>query len=60
MRRLTHLSLFVVLASLPVAAQMAPRSGSPGTSAFGSLEWRNIGPDRGGRSLAAAGSPGRP
>ncbi|MGY8915640.1 MAG: hypothetical protein ACKVJF_11245, partial [Flavobacteriales bacterium] len=24
------------------------------------LEWRNIGPYRGGRSLGAAGSPGRP
>ena len=24
------------------------------------LEWRNIGPDRGGRSLGCAGSPGRP
>ena len=24
------------------------------------LEWRNIGPNRGGRSLGCAGSPGRP
>jgi len=27
---------------------------------FGALKWRNIGPNRGGRSLAAAGSPSRP
>jgi len=26
---------------------------------YGQLEWRNIGPNRGGRSLGAAGSPGR-
>ena len=27
---------------------------------FSNLEWRNIGPNRGGRSLSALGSPGRP
>lgn len=27
---------------------------------FSALQWRNIGPNRGGRSIAAAGSPGRP
>ena len=27
---------------------------------FASLKWRNIGPNRGGRSLACAGSPSRP
>ncbi|UAK23222.1 WD40/YVTN/BNR-like repeat-containing protein [Sphingomonas nostoxanthinifaciens] len=27
---------------------------------FGPLKWRNIGPNRGGRSITAAGSPGRP
>jgi len=27
---------------------------------YNKLEWRNIGPKRGGRSLGAAGSPGRP
>ena len=39
----------------PVQAEEAP-----GPSSFRSLRWRNIGPFRGGRSLAAAGSPGRP
>lgn len=27
---------------------------------FAALQWRNIGPNRGGRSIAASGSPGRP
>jgi photosystem II stability/assembly factor-like uncharacterized protein len=27
---------------------------------YNNLEWRNIGPNRGGRSLGCAGSPGRP
>ncbi|MCI0433939.1 MAG: glycosyl hydrolase, partial [Gemmatimonadetes bacterium] len=27
---------------------------------FSALRWRNIGPNRGGRSIAATGSPGRP
>ncbi|MBL7866047.1 MAG: hypothetical protein JNK10_14290, partial [Cyclobacteriaceae bacterium] len=27
---------------------------------FDKLRWRNIGPQRGGRSLGASGSPGRP
>src|SRR3982750_2881148 len=30
------------------------------SSVFGALKWRNIGPNRGGRSLTCAGSPGRP
>ena len=60
MRRLAYLLLFVALPSLPLDGQMEARNGSSDTSAFGSLQWRNIGPHRGGRSLAAAGSPGRP
>jgi hypothetical protein len=30
------------------------------SNVFASLKWRNIGPNRGGRSLACAGSPSRP
>src|SRR5690349_7416802 len=30
------------------------------SSIFASLQWRSIGPPRGGRSITAAGSPGRP
>ena len=29
-------------------------------SFFSNMEWRNIGPNRGGRSLSSMGSPGRP
>ena len=29
-------------------------------SFYSNYSWRNIGPNRGGRSLGAAGSPGRP
>jgi photosystem II stability/assembly factor-like uncharacterized protein len=32
----------------------------PGSELSGALRWRNIGPNRGGRSIAATGSPGRP
>lgn len=36
-------------------------SSEPDLSAvYQSMEWRNIGPDRGGRSLGISGSPGRP
>ncbi len=38
----------------PLAAQTVD------TAAFGSLSWRNLGPQRGGRSVAAAGSAARP
>jgi photosystem II stability/assembly factor-like uncharacterized protein len=48
-------------------AQQAGRTpaapGDPGVvsrEALGALAWRNIGPNRGGRSLAVAGSPSRP
>lgn len=50
----------------PAAVQRAPAK--PATTAaeskdadpFAALRWRNIGPNRGGRSLAIAGSPTRP
>ena len=29
-------------------------------SVFGALQWRSVGPPRGGRSITSAGSPGRP
>ncbi len=53
MRTLLSLSL-LSFATLPLAAQTAD------TSAFGTLSWRNIGPQRGGRSVAVAGSAARP
>ncbi|KAB2960687.1 MAG: hypothetical protein F9K18_11005, partial [Thermoanaerobaculia bacterium] len=41
------------LAALPATAV---GQASIDTTAFGALTWRNIGPQRGGRSVAAAGS----
>ena len=43
-----------LLLAAPLSAQVVD------TSAFGSLTWRNIGPQRGGRSVAVAGSSSRP
>lgn len=36
------------------------RSGAYDVSLYDALEWRNIGPERGGRSIAVAGSASRP
>ena len=43
---------------LVAAGSLLPAAYNPGV--FDSLKWRNIGPDRGGRSLTCAGSPSRP
>jgi photosystem II stability/assembly factor-like uncharacterized protein len=48
------LAALLALPALPAAAQQVD------TSAFTSLSWRNLGPQRGGRSVAVAGSPSRP
>jgi photosystem II stability/assembly factor-like uncharacterized protein len=45
--------LFFLAASLAIAASYDPK-------VFDALKWRNIGPNRGGRSLTAAGNPSRP
>ncbi len=50
--------LLVPLAIPPVPA--AAQGGAVDTAAYGSLRWRNLGPLRGGRSVAAAGSQSRP
>lgn len=44
------------------ARSQAPDAGSGvvDRAFFGALKWRNIGPNRGGRSIAVAGSPARP
>jgi photosystem II stability/assembly factor-like uncharacterized protein len=46
-------------APLPLAAQRAATAGSV-LELLASYRWRNIGPDRGGRSIAASGVRGRP
>ena len=51
-------SAALLLATLPAEASA---QGGSGTEAFASaLRWRNIGPNRGGRSITAAGSASRP
>src|SRR6195952_184267 len=55
--------LFLVLLILLPAFAVAQRSGgAQPTSAgpFGALRWRSLGPPRGGRSIAVAGSDARP
>jgi len=52
-RTLIRLALPLVLA-FPLPAQ------TPDTAAFAALSWRNLGPQRGGRSVAVAGSSSRP
>ncbi len=53
MRRFTHL---LILFSSFVTLQAEKYD----ETFFNNLEWRNIGPNRGGRSLSSMGSPGRP
>src|SRR4051794_9345072 len=48
---------FALVVAPPVAAEAAP---PPDPALYSSLQWRNIGPNLGGRSLAAAGSVARP
>ena len=40
-------------------ARVAPREG-PDSALLATLKWRNVGPDRGGRSIAVSGVKGRP
>lgn len=53
------LALTLASASAPLAAQ-GQRAQPYDTSLFGALQWREIGPYRGGRSVAVAGSDSRP
>ena len=54
MRTRSLVLTLLALAPFPAAAQ------SLDTLAFGALTWRSLGPLRGGRSVAAAGSVARP
>jgi len=58
------LALALVFAAAGLAtprAQTLPDAGAPFSQQFfAGLKWRNIGPNRGGRSIAVAGSPARP
>ncbi|MCB0668316.1 MAG: glycosyl hydrolase [Saprospiraceae bacterium] len=50
--------LFLAISTLYGQGQAEKNDIPP--SYYGSMKWRNIGPDRGGRSLTCTGSPGRP
>ncbi|MGE0556009.1 MAG: hypothetical protein AB7R55_21480, partial [Gemmatimonadales bacterium] len=56
---MTRLLSAVAAALLSLAPSVAAQS-RVDTSAFASLTWRNLGPQRGGRSVAVAGTPSRP
>src|SRR6266487_4625967 len=61
MPRMSKLLLFLLLTPVVLSAQ---RGGGGGNAAdagpFGALRWRSLGPARGGRSIAVAGSTSRP
>ena len=64
--RIAHRFVFVttvlstILATVPPASPPATAQEAYPEGLWGSLEWRNVGPPRGGRSIAAAGSAARP
>src|SRR5579863_538935 len=49
-----RLSLLLLLLATPLPAQQFP------ASLYAGLRWRNIGPYRGGRTVASAGIPSQP
>ncbi len=62
MPRFLKYSALLILFVLPAIAIAQRGGGEQPTSAgpFGSLRWRSLGPSRGGRSIAVAGSDARP
>jgi photosystem II stability/assembly factor-like uncharacterized protein len=50
----------VAVAPEPIVAQGRTDAPPPEVGPFGALRWRSVGPPRGGRSIAAAGSVARP
>ncbi len=53
-------ALLAITAPSLVSAQARPQATPAADSRFAALEWTNIGPERGGRSVAVAGSDARP
>jgi len=52
--------LFTAGVAGPMVQDLPQTSASFDGQFFGGLKWRNIGPNRGGRSIGVAGSPNRP
>ena len=61
-RWLTPIAIALALVVAGAAQNAPPPGAGAGYDAqfFSGLKWRNIGPNRGGRSIGVAGSPGRP
>ena len=57
---MTRTSRLLVVALAAASPAVALAQAGIDTTAFGSVSWRNIGPQRGGRSVAVAGSVARP
>ena len=60
MRQCALFLLLIVLTSPRLVAQTVNSNQPYDPSLFRALKWRNIGPDRAGRSIACAGNPSRP
>ena len=60
MRRRVLFLLFIAALSFRASAQTASDRTPYDVSLLSALQWRNIGPDRAGRSIACAGNPARP
>ena len=56
----SRLARLVALAAVVLPSLAAPQSAPGDTTVFAALKWREIGPFRGGRSVAVAGSASRP
>ncbi len=58
------LLVFAVVFAIATTSRLRAQDQAAGTAYsadfFKALKWRNIGPDRGGRSIASSGSPSRP
>ncbi|HEX8209443.1 MAG TPA: hypothetical protein VF584_04570 [Longimicrobium sp.] len=60
-RRRAAAAILGLLLAAPAAAQVRPAPApSPDSATLAGFRWRNIGPNRGGRSIAVAGSTRRP
>src|SRR5260370_18008568 len=61
MSGISKLLLLLLLAPAALAAQRGGGGGNTSDAGpFGALRWRSLGPPRGGRSIAVAGSTSRP
>jgi photosystem II stability/assembly factor-like uncharacterized protein len=57
--RITIAAAAILSIASPIVLAGQATAGAYDSTYFAGLEWRNIGPNRGGRSIASAGSPSR-